>query len=296
MRTPSRRPDAHSSAAASLRPIKVPAKAHSRQAQQTNPESMAAHPEDSDVAALCAEVARRRDELAQQAAAHDALLSLAAHELRGPLTVIKGYAQLLARQGRTTPLPGTLTHSVEVIEQQSTRLSDMVGELHDAARIRRGDFELIRTQVDLAPLVEAELERRRPLAPDHTLLLLTETTSLVGHWDAMRVGQVIRDLLDNATRYSPEGGVVVVRLGQADGMASVSVRDQGIGVEREQWERIFDYLYRAPNAERRNLSGVGLGLFVSRAIASKLGGRLWVAASDPHAGGGTDFHFTLPLQ
>lgn len=310
MRRPSHLPDALSSSAATPpRPLRASAKtprtAHGEQAasqvklrarsHETKRKS-ARKVEEEETAALRAEVVQLRQELAEQAAAHDALLSLAAHELRGPLTALKGYAQLLARQGRITPLPQTLSHSIEVIEQQSSRLADMVGELHDAARIRRGDFELIRTQIDLAPLVEAEMARRRALAPDHTLLLLAETTPLVGRWDAMRLGQVMHDLLDNATRYSPEGSVVVVRLGQADGMALVSVRDQGIGVARDEWEHIFDYIYRAPNAEQRNLSGVGLGLFISRAIVTKLGGRLWVATSDTHAGGGTEMRFTLPLH
>jgi len=247
-------------------------------------------------ATLRAEVTRLRRELADHAAAQDALLSLAAHELRGPLTALRGYAQLLIRQAHKAPLPSALTHSVEVIEQQSVRLSDMVGELHDAARIRRGDFEVLHAPVDIVPLMEAEIERRRVLAPEHTLLLLADVTSLVGLWDGARLGQVFRDLLENATRYSPEGGVVVIKLAETDGAAWVSVRDQGIGVDPADWEHIFAYLYRAPNAEQRNLSGLGLGLFVSRAITTQLGGRLWLEASDTHAGGGSEFHLTLPLR
>jgi len=247
-----------------------------------------------EIARLRAEVERLRLEVVEQGHARDAFISLAAHELRSPLTTVKGYAQLLLRQARKAPLPAAMTRSVEAIDEQTARMSDMVGALHDATRIRRGDFELLRAPVDLVALAESEVERRRLLAPEHTVLLLAEASSLVGQWDGARLAQVIRDLLDNAIRYSPEGGVVVLRLAAEDGMATLSVRDQGIGVAPADRERIFEYLYRAPETERRNLSGVGLGLFISRAIAERLGGRLWLAASDT-TGGGSEFRLALPL-
>lgn len=248
----------------------------------------------AEVARLRAEVARLRLEVAEQGQARDAFISLAAHELRSPLTTVKGYAQLLLRQARKVALPPAMARSVEAIDQQTGRMSDMVGELHDAARIRRGEFEVVCARADLVALAEAEVERRRPLAPEHTLLLLAEASSLVGQWDGARIAQVIRDLLENAIRYSPAGGVVVVRLAAEDGTATLSVRDQGVGVAPADHERIFEYLYRAPDAERRNLSGIGLGLYVSRAIVQRLGGRLWLAASDT-TGGGSEFRLALPL-
>ena len=249
----------------------------------------------AEIARLRSEVTRLRLEVAEQGQARDAFISLAAHELRSPLTTVKGYAQLLLRQARRTPLPPAMARSVAAIDEQTARMSDMVGELHDATRIRRGDFEVICTHVDLVALAEAEVERRRPLAPEHTLLLLAEAPALMGQWDGARLAQVIRDLLENAIRFSPEGGVVVLRLAEVDGMATLSVRDQGVGVAPADHERIFEYLYRAPDAERRNLSGVGLGLYVSRAIAERLGGRLWLVASDTN-GGGSEFRLALPLD
>ena len=249
----------------------------------------------AEIARLRAEVTRLRLEVAEQGQVRDAFISLAAHELRSPLTTVKGYAQLLLRQARRTPLPLAMARSVAAIDEQTARMSDMVGELHDATRIRRGDFEVICTHADLVALAEAEMERRRPLAPEHTLLLLAAAPALVGQWDGARLGQVIRDLLENAIRYSPEGGVVVLRLAEEDGMATLTVRDQGVGVAPADHERIFEYLYRALDAERRNLSGIGLGLYVSRAIAERLGGRLWLAASDT-SGGGSEFRLALPLD
>lgn len=250
----------------------------------------------AEVARLRTEALRLRAEVAQQTQERDAFISLAAHELRSPLTTVKGYAQLLARQARKTPLAAAMARSVEAIEQQASRMSDLVGELHDATRIRRGDFEVTPLNADLVALAAVEIDRRRALAPEHTLLLLSEAPSLLGQWDGQRLSQIIRDLLDNATRFSPDGSIVVLRIGTRDGAATLSVRDQGIGVARADRELIFDYLYRAPNAERRNLSGLGLGLYVSRAIAERMGGRLWLAASETAAhGGGSEFRLTLPI-
>ncbi len=249
----------------------------------------------AEIARLRAEVAHLRVEVAEQSQARDAFISLAAHELRSPLTTVKGYAQLLLRQARKVALPPAMERSVAAIDEQTSRMSDMVVALHEATRIRRGDFELMCGPVDLVALAQAEVERRRPLATEHTLLLSAETPSLVGQWDGPRVAQVIRDLLDNAIRYSPEGGVVVLRLAREDGVATLSVRDQGIGVAPADRERIFEYLYRAPDAERRNLTGVGLGLYIGRAIAERLGGRLWLAASDTR-GGGSEFRLALPME
>jgi signal transduction histidine kinase len=247
----------------------------------------------AEIARLRAEIAHLRLEVAEQSHARDAFISLAAHELRSPLTTVKGYAQLLLRQARKIALPPAMERSVAAIDEQTARMSDMVGAFYDALRIRRGDFELTRTRADLVALTTAEVERRRPLAPEHTVLLLAEEPSLVGQWDATRVSQIIHALLDNALRYSPAGGGVALRLAQEDGMATLSVRDQGIGVAPADREHIFEYLYRAPDAERRNLNGVGLGLYISRAIAERLGGRLWLAASDT-SGGGSEFRLALP--
>jgi len=242
-------------------------------------------------------------EMVEQDRVRDSFLSLAAHELRSPLTAVKGYAQLAQRQARRQPTPETLAHSLVAIEQQTNRMSEMIGELHDATRIRRHAFELIRSLVDLTPIAQQVVTRCQARFPQHTITLnggasnkAEDDAPLVGQWDALRIEQVLRDLVENAARYSPAGGAISVTLSRQDDDASVTIRDEGIGVEPDDRERIFEYLYRAPNAEERNLSGLGLGLFVSRAIVEQLGGRLWVAASPLTAEGGAEFRLTLPLS
>ena len=225
-------------------------------------------------------------------------ISLAAHELRSPLTSVKGYAQLLLRAARKNPTYSeNQLHALQSIEQQAARMSDMVGELLDAARIQRGTLELQPRLVDLEGLARRVVDQRRQGLERHELRLDTDTVALVGRWDPQRLEQVIRDLIDNAIRYSPDGGVVGVRVSHAGHIAHLCVRDEGIGVPPEERERIFEAFYRGAEPQRRNLSGLGLGLFVSRAIVDRLGGRIWLDL--PEAGGaerrGSQFCIALPL-
>lgn len=240
--------------------------------------------------------ARLAEQAAHEARARDEYISLAAHELRSPLTSIKGYAQLLARQANKTPLPDSMRRSVEAIEQQSMRMAEMIGELLDASRIRRGALELLPARTELQAIAARVVERRRPLFPQHQFIVEAPAEPLAGAWDTARVEQVLRDLLDNAARHSPSGGTITLALRREDGMALASVRDNGIGVAADDRERIFEYLYRAAESERRNLSGLGLGLFVSRHVVERMGGRLWLEHSSTTPPAGSEFRFTLPLS
>jgi signal transduction histidine kinase len=234
-------------------------------------------------------------EAAAEARSRDTYISLAAHELRSPLTSIKGYAQLLTRQSRKHPLPETMVRSVEAIEQQSMRMAEMVGELLDASRIQRGKLELMPSRVDLLPLATRPVDNLRTQLPQQEIALEIEQPSLMGDWDPQRVEQIVRDLLDNAVRFNPESSPIYVRVAREEGMALVSVRDGGIGIADGDRERIFDYLYRAPSAEQRNLSGLGLGLYICRHLSERMGGSLVLYATSIAAPSGSEFHLHLPL-
>lgn len=227
--------------------------------------------------------------------ARDAFISLSAHELRSPLTSIKGYAQLLVRQSKKHALTESMVHSVESIEQQSVRMAEMVGELLDASRIRRGVLDVRTSPVDLAPLARKMVERRAAHFPQHTITLEAPTEPVIALADTQRVEQVLRDLIDNSVRHMPRGGAVTVTLSQQDGMALLIVRDQGLGIPTEERERIFEYLYRSTLSESKNLSGLGLGLYVSRHLIERFGGMLWLEASSTDEPAGSEFRFTLPL-
>ncbi|HEV8193138.1 MAG TPA: HAMP domain-containing sensor histidine kinase [Ktedonobacterales bacterium] len=233
--------------------------------------------------------------LEQQDQAFDKFISMAAHELRSPLTSIKGYAQLLVRQAQRNGLPEATLHSAETIVEQGSRLADMVAQLYDAAHIRRDKFEIHRAPTDLVPLVRKQAEQWRAAFPHHRVQLTITADSLVGNWDAQRVAQVIQNLVENAARFSPDETNISVEVGRQGDEAAVYVRDEGIGIPVQDQLHIFEYMYRSPEAEARNLTGLGLGLFVSTQLAERMGGHVQLQRSPLDTRTGSEFYFTLPL-
>lgn len=238
---------------------------------------------------------RLQQRAAEAGRARDEFISFAAHELRSPVTSTKGYAQLLARQARRQPLPEPMMQSVRAVEEQSGRIGDMVGELLDASRIQRGALDVVCQPLDAVPLVAKLVERRASRGERIVMDLNPGTSSLVGEWDPQRVEQIVRDLLDNAARFNPEDAQVRVTLERAGHWAWITVRDEGIGVQPEDRDHIFEYLYRAPSAQKRNISGLGLGLYVSRFLAERMGGTLELVATSVTAPSGSMFRLALPL-
>jgi signal transduction histidine kinase len=230
-----------------------------------------------------------------EARAREVFISFAAHELRAPLTSIKGFAQLLVRQARKNPLPDPMMRSIQSIEQQSGRMAEMLSEMLDASRILRGEIEMLPGTLDLAALIKKVVERRRLMYPEHTMIVIGADSPLTGSWDGVRVEQVLRNLLDNAARHSPAGSTVVLQIARDAHSVVVRVRDQGIGIAEPDRDRLFTYLNRTPDSERRNLAGLGLGLFVSHYLIERMGGRLWLEVSCTTEPSGSEFAFTLPL-
>lgn len=265
-------------------------------AETTSFDSLA--PAIAAVSAACGagcQAIRLQRRIADEAYARDAFISFAAHELRSPVTSTKGYAQLLVRQARKHPLPETMAHSIRAIEEQSGRMGDLVGELLDASRIRRGALDVLNQEVDVVPLIEKLVERVCARSETYQIELDLRVPSLVGNWDPQRVEQIVRDLLDNAVRFSPESNRVLVTVERERDMAQITVRDEGIGVAPQERERVFDYLYRAPGAQRHNLGGLGIGLYVSRFLAERMGGRLDLLETRTTSPSGSIFRLTLPL-
>ncbi len=257
----------------------------------------------TSLALLALEIEGTKDELTrmgeiadQEAKARESFISFAAHELRSPLTSIKGFAQLLVRQSRRTTLPDTMLRSVQSIEQQSSRMSEMLGEMLDASRIRRGSLEMVYAPIDLSILVNQVVQRRRVLFPDHNFEVYGAEQAIPGVWDTGRVEQILRDLLDNAVRHSPIGSTITVSLIYDSREVTVSVRDEGTGIDEIYRPHLFEHLYRTPESVTRNMSGLGLGLFVSRYLARRLGGDLWLEYSSTLLPSGSEFRFILPLH
>jgi PAS domain S-box-containing protein len=224
--------------------------------------------------------------------ARDEFLSVAAHELRTPITSLRGYAQLIVRQFERTgpPDPDRVRRALQVIDQQSTKLAHLVGQLLDSARIEAGRLALERAPADVADLAASLVRATQARTQQHTIRL-DAPPSLPATVDALRLEQVLTNLLDNAVKYSPDGGPVVVALTTpAPDWLQITVTDQGIGIPPAQRERIFERFYQGHGPG--SFGGMGLGLHISRQIVELHGGQITVEA--PPAGG-TRFVVRIPL-
>lgn len=227
-------------------------------------------------------VRRLRDALAER----DEFLAVAAHELRTPTTALQLELQWFARRlGRQTPLPaGRLGEIVQGALRQVRRLSLLTDALFDLTRVSTGRLQLERQETDLVAVVRAAVELHRRSSGNRVKLVAPER--LVGSCDAVRLGQVVTNLLTNALKYGR--GSVEVELAEGDDEVRMVVRDHGPGIPQELQRGLFQ---RFARGSRRDGSGLGLGLFISRQIVEAHGGRI-ALVSRPHEG--TTLTVTLP--
>jgi two-component system phosphate regulon sensor histidine kinase PhoR len=215
----------------------------------------------------------------------DEFLATAAHEFKTPLAIIKAYGQLLQRR---SPADAT---ALEAVDRQVDRLSRLVQQLLEVARIRRGSPDLRLGAYDLTGQVKEVVERMRRQAGG-ARLLLGDLVPLPVRADRSRIEQVLVSLLDNALKFSPRGGDVRIAVTRRDGEAVVSIRDAGVGIPPERQARLFERYYRAHEGDPEDRGGFGLGLDLARAIVERHGGRVWFESQE---GAGSTFFFSLPV-
>jgi PAS domain S-box-containing protein len=224
----------------------------------------------------------------------DVFLSIAAHELKTPLTSLLGNAQLLQRRaerdGNTTDRG---KNAIRVIVDQAKRLDKMILALLDVSRIETGKLSIERTPVDLCGLVRRVVEEVQPTLVSHTVDCQMPTSMLMIDGDEVRLEQVIQNLITNAIKYSPQGGSVVVRIEQHDTQVHLEVMDTGMGIPKDDQPYLFQRFYRASNAEAQYRSGMGIGLYVVKEIVTLHGGIIAVESCE---GVGSTFTVSLPLD
>lgn len=224
----------------------------------------------------------------------DEFVSVAAHELRTPLTAIKGYTELLERrlgrdEGRDEGRARE-RQSLAVIRRQTERLARLVNEMLDVSRIEAGQLQLNRESFDLSALAEETMNSVR-ISDDVHAFVLDAPSGVEAFADTARIEQVLINLITNAATYSPQGGTITVHVRAESDHATVSVRDEGIGIAPEEVSHLFARFYRSPQAGAMRSGGMGLGLYISREIIQRHGGTITVESTP---GVGSTFTFTLP--
>ena len=179
-----------------------------------------------------------------------------------------------------------------MIIEQSRRLNRMIVALLDISRIQSGQLSIEQAPVDLGRLVRRVIAEVRPSLAQHVIEEYIGGPHLQIMGDELRLEQVLQNLLQNAIKYSPAGGIITVRLAQHNDMARVSISDEGIGVPADAMPRLFQRFYRADNADPRHISGMGVGLYVVREILQLHGGHVEVESVE---GSGSTFTVVLPL-
>lgn len=263
-----------------------------------------------EVAELSHSFNQMADRLEKETQARDTFLAQAAHELKTPITVIKGTTQLMLNRLKKAQSPnGTieipnLNKHLSNIEHQANRMSDLVMRLLEHTRLQAGRMEYQFENIDFLALLNRCLEAALRLTSldRHTISFegLPSTPLLPVRVDTARIEQVVLNLLENAIKYSPEPGKIQVELAikeTGEYMQKphlvLSIKDNGIGLSQADIDRIFERYYRAETAGYK-VSGLGLGLYISSEIVRAHGGKLWVTSSGPQQG--STFYLALPLE
>ncbi|HEX5166735.1 MAG TPA: ATP-binding protein [Thermomicrobiales bacterium] len=214
-------------------------------------------------------------------------ISMVTHELKIPLTTMRGFVQLMLRRKQLSE------PALRTMLAQADRLERLINDLLDSARLEAGRLEIVPERVDLIALARETAQAEVQLSPTHTIRVLAPETRVVGRWDAGRLEQVFENLLTNAIKYSPDGSEVIVRIEVSGAEAIVTVTDQGSGIPPEQLPHLFSRFTRLHAAAASGTPGLGLGLYIARSLVEAHRGRIWV---ESEVGSGSTFGFALPLE
>lgn len=220
-------------------------------------------------------------------------ISVVSHELKTPVSIIRGYAEMLARPDMKWKAK-QIQESLGIIIDEADRLTREINSLLDVSRVQLNAIPLEFHSWAIKPLTEYICQRLDAKAQLHQVsfeIRIPDDFPDV-YADRERIRIVCENLLTNAIKYSPHGGVVRIQARADNGMAIISVSDQGVGIPAEEQSRIFDRFYRIDNRLRRETQGFGLGLFLAKAIVEAHHGHIWV---ESRSNGGSRFYFSIPL-
>jgi two-component system sensor histidine kinase KdpD len=218
------------------------------------------------------------------------LLSAVSHDLRTPLAGIKALTTTLLQEDVTLP-PEVVRDALQGIDEETDRMTRLVGDLLDLSRIEAGVLQPTREPVLLPELIDDTVHRLNLILSDREVVREIDGELPLVPLDYVQIQQVLTNLLENAARYTPPGTPITIGAACSDGVVELWVADHGPGVPPDQRERVFDRFYRLEHHETER-HGTGMGLAISRGLVEAHGGRLWVAETP---GGGADFRVRLPI-
>lgn len=225
---------------------------------------------------------RQADELKSE------FVSVVSHELKTPVALIKGYTSTLRRDDVEWDSK-VMQNSLEVIEEEADRLTDLIEDLLDASRLQAGGMDLKRSDIAVPQFVERLAERFQVQTQEHEIISIIPDDFPIIMADDVRIEQVLSNLISNAIKYAPGGLITISGQARADEVI-ICVSDEGPGIATGDMPHIFDRFYRAPETSRKT-QGAGLGLYLARAIVEAHNGRMW---ADPKTAKGARVCFSLP--
>ncbi len=256
-----------------------------------------------------AELAQRRAELERERARQQVrqeFLGIVSHELKTPVAVIKAYTEAL-QQRAARDHDAEESRILARVEEQASRMLDLIDDLLDLQRLQSGLLSLDESCIDLAALAAGVAEELQATTPAHRLVVHADGSVMV-QADRRRIEQVLVNLVENAIKYSPQGGDITLTVrraagpqrrgvparGRQDMQAVLTVSDRGIGIAPDDLPRIFERFYQAAGGRlHRGVRGLGVGLYIAREIVERHGGTMWVESAP---GEGSTFYLTLPIS
>lgn len=256
----------------------------------------------SDHAAIAIANAQLYHEVQRANEAKSEFVSFVAHELKNPMTSIKGYTELLAT-GKVGTINEMQANFLNTIHANVERMATLVSDLNDNSKIEAGRLRLEYRAVDFLELAEEVFKSTsRQIEDKHQKIQLKVPKALPKIWaDHVRVSQVLTNLISNAHKYTPEGGEITVGAavspnqwdpGGAAQVVHIWVQDNGIGISEEDQQKIFTKFFRSEDQKAREVPGTGLGLNITRSLVEMQGGQIWFESEFRQ---GTSFHFTVPV-
>lgn len=246
------------------------------------------------ISAATKELRRSNAELQKLDEAKDEFISMASHQLRTPLTSIKGYISMIM-EGDVGKVSKDQAHLLEEAFISSERMVRLIGDFLNVSRLQTGKFVIDKHPVDLAKLVESELEALESNASSRNLTFVYKKPANVPllDLDENKIQQVIMNFADNAIYYSKESSKITVSLKVSGDWAEFKVKDTGIGVPKEQQERLFNKFFRATNARQQRPDGTGVGLFLAKKVIDAHEGEIIFSSTENK---GSTFGFRLPIE